>query len=134
MAGLDTNILVRYLTKDDEIQSTIAQNLIENADNAPLFVPITVFLELEWVLRSRYKYSKLQIIEVMNDLLEIDTLKSGFENVLATAVWLYQISKADFADCLHTALIQAQNTLPMLTFDEDASKIADNQLLTANFP
>jgi predicted nucleic-acid-binding protein len=56
MASLDTNILVRYLFEDDPQQLAAAKRLLRAAIRAgeTLFVPITVLLELEWVLRSNY--------------------------------------------------------------------------------
>lgn len=54
MAALDTNVLVRWLTDDDAKQSAIVASLLERAatKEARLFVPVTVILETEWVLRS----------------------------------------------------------------------------------
>ena len=53
MAGLDTNLLVRWLLEDDEEQTARTQRLfkVARANQATLFVPGTVVLELEWVLR-----------------------------------------------------------------------------------
>lgn len=61
MASLDTNVLVRYLTQDDEAQFTIANQVIHHFDMS-VFIPITVILELEWVLRSRYKFGKDKLL------------------------------------------------------------------------
>ncbi len=60
MAALDTNVLVRFLVQDDAAQGEAAARLIRNGIRAgtPLFVPVTVRLELEWVLRSAFGFDK----------------------------------------------------------------------------
>ena len=64
MAALDTNVLVRFLVQDDAKQGLLARELIRStlAKGEPLFVPVTVMLELEWVLRSNFGFDKAQII------------------------------------------------------------------------
>ena len=71
MASLDTNILVRYLVQDDGQQFALAKKLIRAALRAgkTLYIPITVMLELEWVLRSSFGFDKEQIINTMSSLL-----------------------------------------------------------------
>ncbi len=51
MLAVDTNIVLRYLVKDDAAQSARARDIVESA---PIFVSLTVVLECEWVLRSLY--------------------------------------------------------------------------------
>jgi len=60
MAGLDTNVLVRWLAADDDAQTAQVQALLESGRSAgkTLFVPATVVLELEWVLRACYRLDK----------------------------------------------------------------------------
>ena len=63
MAALDTNLLVRLLVADDAEQLVRVRTLIQDAieREEPLFVPVSVFLELEWVLRSVYRIGKSDI-------------------------------------------------------------------------
>ncbi len=60
MLGLDTNILVRYLTRDDHPQYEKARRLIDRelANGEPVLVNLLVLLETEWILRSRYAMAK----------------------------------------------------------------------------
>jgi predicted nucleic-acid-binding protein len=60
MPALDTNVLVRYIVLDDAAQLAAARRLISRilAEGSTLFVPVTVVLELEWVLRSSYGFDK----------------------------------------------------------------------------
>lgn len=125
MASLDTNVLVRYLTQDELEQFNIAKHVIHQSQ-APVFVPITVILELEWVLRSRYKFSKDNIITTYNNLLSIENITIGNEESSEIALLLFANSPADFADCLHTALAEVGEQSPLLTFDKDASELSNN--------
>ena len=71
MIGLDTNVLVRFLVRDDEEQFERARRLIrrEAQDGEPVRVSLLVLLETEWVLRSRYKLSKGEILGAFSELL-----------------------------------------------------------------
>ena len=65
MAALDTNVLVRFLVRDDAAQGEAAANLIRSgvrSGNA-LFIPVTVALELEWVLRSAFNFDKAAVMQ-----------------------------------------------------------------------
>jgi predicted nucleic-acid-binding protein len=72
MLGLDTNVLVRFLVRDDQAQFEKARRLIkrEVAAGSGIFVNQLLLLETEWVLRSRYGLTKKWIIEVISGLLE----------------------------------------------------------------
>ncbi len=125
MAALDTNVLVRYLVQDDNKQLRSAQKLIRAALAAgeTLFVPITVALELEWVLRSNFKFSKDQVTYTLASLLSASELSFESESAFEIALALYKKSNADFSDCMHIALAHAANERPLWTFDRAASKI-----------
>lgn len=73
MIGLDTNVLVRYLVRDDQLQFEKARRLIKReADkNEPVLVSLLVLLETEWVLRSRYELSKPEILSAFSTLLDV---------------------------------------------------------------
>jgi predicted nucleic-acid-binding protein len=64
MLGVDTNVLVRYLIRDDQSQFEKARRLIDRevAQGVPVLVSLLVLLETEWVLRSRYELSKSDIV------------------------------------------------------------------------
>jgi len=65
-----------------------------------LFIPISVTVELEWVLRSRYGLDKSDIIEVFA-LLESGDVEFQTEATVEVAINLYHDYNVDFADCLH---------------------------------
>lgn len=132
MAALDTNVLVRWLTDDDAGQSSRVDRLLnDHAKNGErLFVPVTVMLELEWVLRSRYRCDKAAITSALDALLSVTELEFQTETALEQALWLFkQAGAPDFADCLHVALVSQSGQGPLLTFDERASKLEGAELL-----
>ena len=133
MAALDTNVLVRYIVEDDASQLAAATRLIRGAvrANEALFVPVTVALELEWVLRTSYGFPKAQVALVLSQLLSSVELSFESESALEIALALYQRGPADFSDCLHVALAHNAGERPLWTFDRPASKVEGTRLLTA---
>lgn len=132
MAALDTNVVVRWLTDDDAKQSAIVARLFESAAKAGerLFVPVTVMLETEWVLRARYRFEKASVTAALDALLSVAELEFQTEPALEQAVWHYKRTGApDFADCLHLALVSQAGQGPLLTFDARVSRLDGAQLL-----
>lgn len=136
MAGLDTNVLVRLLVADDAAQLAQAKALVRSAqrNNETLSIPITVMLELEWVLRSRYGFSRNVIAMTMNHLLETRELAFQDEAALEQALFSFHDSKADFADCVHASLCAADGQSPLLTFDVQAARLPDTRLIESGHP
>lgn len=134
MPALDTNVLVRWLVQDDEAQAERVEALFRTsiANRRALFVPCTVILELEWVLRSRYGYPKAAVVRGLDSLLEAKDLEIQSEAAIERALYLYRQSSADFADCVHLGLSAATERLPLLTFDERASRLSGAELLTGH--
>ena len=131
MPALDTNVLVRYIVQDDETQLAAAQRLIRKCidDGHALFVPITVALEIESVLRSNFEYSKDRVMAILSNLLSAAELTFESERALEVALHLHRDSSADFADCLHIALASQARELPLWTFDKRAAKVSGAQAL-----
>ena len=131
MPALDTNVLVRYIVQDDETQLAAARRLIRKSigDGHALFVPITVALEIEWVLRSNFEYSKDRVMAILSNLLSAAELTFESERALEVALHLHRDSSADFADCLHIALASQARELPLWTFDKRAAKVSGAQAL-----
>ena len=102
MKGLDTNVLVRYLTHDDAIQYQKAGTYLETncTPQEPCFINSIVLCELVWVLETAFRYTKDELIIVLEKVL----LTKQFEVEHRGAAWValqdYKKSKADFSDCL----------------------------------
>jgi predicted nucleic-acid-binding protein len=130
MPALDTNVLVRYLIADDKKQFEVAKKYIENAiANEALFIPVSVSVELEWVLRSLYEVDKSMIITTFNRLLEAREIEFQEESSIEITLSFYADSNAAFADCLHIASAQNQGRVPLVTFDRKASRVEGAELL-----
>lgn len=112
MLGIDTNLIVRYLTGDHPKQSTTARALIDSDD---VFVATTVLLETEWVLRGVYGFSPLQICTALRGFAGLSRVSLEDPALIATA--LDRVERGmDFADALH--LGRAQGCEGFLTFDQ----------------
>ncbi len=86
-------------------------------------MPVTVTLELEWVLRSGFEYAKDEVMQVLSSLFSAAELTFESERALEVALQLYRKGPADFADCLHIALAAQAGALPLWTFDKRAAKV-----------
>lgn len=131
MVGIDTNVLVRFIVRDDRQQAEAARAAIGRAmaANEPLAVSLLTILETEWVLRSRYRFDKEVVVRTFKMLLEAGDVLIEGEETLEQALYLFEDSSADFADCLMVARYQRMGCATMLTFDENAAKLAGCELL-----
>lgn len=123
--ALDTNVLVRFLVRDDAEQCAAVVTLLDarERDGTPVHVPITVILETEWVLRSRYLRSRKDIVRAFGLLLAMPVLAIESEAALENALHLLRINpSASFADCLHIACAQRLGAT-LATFDVRASQL-----------
>ena len=109
--ALDTNIIVRFLTHDDEAQYQRAYALFQCPR---IFVPTTVLLETEWVLRFAYKYDATEIIRAFRMLLGLANVEAEDPGRIARALTWHETG-VDFADALHLASSQQCDVL--YTFD-----------------
>jgi predicted nucleic-acid-binding protein len=110
--ALDTNVLVRLLVNDDLAQAEQAAALIDAS--SACFVPITVALELEWVLRGAYKLPRESVISAFEGLLAIRHLHLEQEQLVKRALeWHRQ--GMDFADALHLA--RSEGCGALISFD-----------------
>jgi predicted nucleic-acid-binding protein len=95
--AIDTNVVVRYLTNDHPEQHRRACALIEGG---PVFVPVTVILETEWVLRSAYGYGQEQLVDALRAFGGLPTVAIEDADRVAAALDL-AARGLDFADALH---------------------------------
>ncbi|MDP2156019.1 MAG: type II toxin-antitoxin system VapC family toxin [Sulfuricella sp.] len=131
MVGIDANVLVRFIVRDDQRQGEAAKAAIGRAmaANEPLAVSLLTILETEWVLRSRYRFGKEVVVRTFKMLLETGDVLIEGEETLEQALYLFEDSSADFADCLMVARYQRMGCATMLTFDGNAAKLAGCELL-----
>ena len=121
MIGLDTNILVRYLTQDDPVQTTAAVKTIRSlSSTSPGFVSLVVIAELVWVLEISYDFEKLEIEHVIEKLLRSHELVIDQAETVSQALRKFRASRANFADCLIERCCNAADCQETLTFDKAA--------------
>jgi len=102
MIGLDTNVLVRYITHDDADQAAIANCLIESActKRRPGRVCQIVLYELVWVLSRAYGYEKAQVVPVIDQILMSAELDVESEPLAREALAAWREATADYSDYL----------------------------------
>ena len=125
MLGIDTNILVRFLVRDDEHQFEKARKLIrsEVVAGRSVFVSQLVLLETEWVLRSRYDFNQNEIIGAISGLLDSSDVQLEDEPEIEEALYVWNDSNTEFADCLIGARNRRLGCSATSTFDAKASKL-----------
>ena len=119
MIGLDTNILVRYITQDDEAQAALANRLIEASctKQTPGHVAQIVLCELVWVLCRAYGYGKQQIIPVIERLLSAAEIEVQHEGIARAALEAWRNGPADYSDYLIALANQAAGCEVTYSFD-----------------
>jgi predicted nucleic-acid-binding protein len=131
MRGLDTNVLVRFLLRDDRQQAAAARAAIEGAveGGEPAAVSLVTLAETEWVLRSRAKLNKAAVLVIFKQLLEARDLLFESEEAVEEAIFSYEHGKADFAECLMLAQYRRMGCTATLTFDARAAKLPGAELI-----
>jgi len=125
MIGLDSNILVRYLTQDDQLQSPRATAIIEHrltADN-PGFLSTVALAETVWVLERAYGFSDGEIASALEDILLADVLLVEREHDVFTAMTALKDGTGSFADALIAAVGTSIGCRHTLTFDRGALRL-----------
>jgi predicted nucleic-acid-binding protein len=125
MHGIDTNVLVRYLVRDDQQQFENARRLInrEASKSEPVLVSLLVLLETEWVLRNRYELKKAEILAAFSALLDTMDMVFEDEHSVERALYFWKNSVVDFADCLIEARNLRLGCDATATFDGRALKL-----------
>lgn len=112
MRAVDTNVLARYYLRDDEAQARIATAVLSAGD---IFVPKTVVLELEWVLRSVAEQPLQRVLDCLAHLIALPGVTIEDHDQVETA--LRACGRGlDFADSLHLAA--SYRCSELLTFDD----------------
>ena len=120
MKALDTNVLARLLLQDDAAQFKRAKALL---DSGQVFTaPVTVMLELVWVLESN-DCSPVEIAHALTMLLDLPNFRLAQADAVRAALGAY-MKGMDFADALHLSMSIGADTF--LTFDKALAKRAPN--------
>jgi predicted nucleic-acid-binding protein len=125
MIGLDTNVIVRYVTQDDPVQSPKATEWIERRltpDN-PGFISIVTMAETALVLERSYGLDDREIAAVIERLLQVDLLAIEREQEVFLAMVALREGQGSFADALISALGASAGCSSTLTFDQRALRL-----------
>lgn len=118
MHAVDTNVLARLLTDDDATQAKRAATLFKKES---IFIPKTVLLETEWVLRRLYRLEHATIVNSFRKLSGLKNVELEQPLVIAQALQWCE-DGMDFADALHLA--SSPSARKFATFDETMKKNA----------
>ena len=122
MIGLDTNVLVRYLTQDDPVQSAEVDAVIEQlSTEQPGVISHIILCELVWVLSRAYEYSREQVAEVIHAVLTCKEFLVERVDLAELAFLDYQQGNADFSDYLLARRHQQMGAEYTVTFDRKAA-------------
>ena len=124
MKGIDTNILIRFLVGDDEVQAKKVYTIFKKAElnKTELFVPLLVMVELIWVLESIYEITRTDILDAINELLLMPILNFEHQSALQQFSISGRGSKYDLSDLLIAHSAREQGCESVITFDKKASK------------
>jgi predicted nucleic-acid-binding protein len=130
MIGLDTNILIRYLTQDDPVQSAKATQILERrlTPKNPGFISVVAMVEVVWVLARAYGLTAPEIAASLERLLQVEVLAIENEQEVFTAMVALKQGRGSFADALIAELGARAGCARTLTFDQKAVRLPGFEL------
>jgi predicted nucleic-acid-binding protein len=123
MKALDTNVMVRFLVRDDEQQAKAVYREFKQteADKEVLFIPVLVVLETVWVLESVYEATRQEILDSIDQLLLMPILEFEVQSAIRSFVSSAQESKTDLSDLLIAHSAKFAGCECVITFDKSTS-------------
>ncbi len=123
MIALDTNVLVRYLVRDDARQAEAARALLEPLTaERPGYVCREVAVELVWVLERAYGLARDQIATILEELVATEELVVEDADDVARAASGYRAAGVGFSDLMILAAAKRSGAHPLYTFDQKAAR------------
>ncbi len=132
MTALDTNVLVRFLVRDDAHQAERVYRRLKQAEaeRERLRIPLLVLLETIWVLDSAYGRARGDIIAALEDVRRMPVFELEAADVVERTLAEARASRGDLADLLIRCSAQAGGSAEVLTFDQRAARLPGFRLLT----
>jgi predicted nucleic-acid-binding protein len=129
--GIDTNVLVRYLTDDEPEMVDRAERLLERECTPDRlgFINLIVLCEVVWVLRAHYRFAREQIAAAIDALLRAPLLAVEHDDLVQRALLDFRTGKVDFADALIGLLNWRAGCEATATFDRKAAGLGTFRLL-----
>ena len=124
MTAVDTNVLVRYLVRDDAAQAEAARVLLEGLTRQhPGFVCREVAIEVVWVLERAYRFERAEIADVLLELVATDCLMFESVDDVIRSVLRYRRGGPGFSDLMILAAAERAEALPLHTFDRRLARM-----------
>ncbi|WP_075291321.1 PIN domain-containing protein [Pararhizobium arenae] len=121
--GLDTNVVLRLFVDDDPVQRKAALKFGQGlGQDYSAFVTVVSLLELDWALRSQYRYEKRHVVLAIDRLLHTRGLVVEDHTLVLKALRLVEKSNADFADALIACRSIEEGCISVKTFDAKAAR------------
>ena len=130
MIALDTNVLVRYLVRDDERHAESARALLESLTTERSgYVCREVVVELVWVLERAYGVSRERIATILQELVTTEGLVVEASDDVARAAFRYRAGGPGFSDMMILAAAERSGARPLRTFDRRVARMKGVELL-----
>ena len=123
MLGVDSNVLVRFFTRDDEGQFRQAADFFEGAKDRSLFLSVIVLVEVNWTLRRVYKRARKDVLQTLEDLVHTRQFVIEDRDNVVRAIATARTTRADFSDALIALRNEVDGCEQTVTFDHDALDI-----------
>jgi predicted nucleic-acid-binding protein len=127
MTGLDTNVLVRYLVRDEPTQAARATRELEREER--FLIGSVVLCELVWVLEAGYDFSRTEIGDTLEKILATAQFEIEGKDLALAALDDFRGSRADFSDCLIARRNRAAGAAQTVTFDRSLRGLEGFRLL-----
>lgn len=122
MIGLDTNVVVRFLTQDDLAQAEVANRIFDGlTDDRPGYVATVVWVETYWVLTRSYGFTRADVVERLVDLSLADEIRAE-DPVGLAAAFAASRRGADLADAVIAAVATRAGCDEVVSFDKEAAQ------------
>lgn len=123
MTGIDTNLLVRYITQDGPEAKVVSTHLeAVCTQKSPGFIPLICMCELVWVLDRAYRYSRGDIAAIVARVLETDSFEVESSDLAWKALSEYRTGPADYSDYLIAQVAKKHDAVPVYTLDRKAAR------------
>lgn len=120
MKLIDANLIIRYLTIDDRKKALAVKRLLESSQEE-LLLPDVILAEIVWTLASFYKFEKKDVVEKLQALLLMDSIRCNY-NLLQRSLVLYKSHNISFIDSYLSAYA-IEKELGIYSYDKDIDKV-----------
>ncbi len=122
---VDTNVFLRYLTKDDLSKYEKCTELFKRAVQGEIFLITSamVIAELVWTLLTYYKVPKSEVVEKVSIIVNTEALRIPEKEIIADALVLYERKNIDYIDAYNAVFMRQQGVSKIYTYDSDFENV-----------